>query len=219
MLGRMLRGGIAILLVLATSGQRLLAAESPDFERDIAPLFVNHCLDCHQPNKRSGKLNVSTLASLVAGGEQGPALTPGNATGSLLVQRVAAGEMPPPDVKGHLPLSDAEKQLLRAWVAAGAPWPKDRELGIHEKPLDLEQARQFWSFQPIGRAAIPTAGDLNRVSNAIDAFVGKQLAAARLGFSPPATSPALLRRVALDVRGLPPTLDEQTEFLNDHSPD
>src|SRR5262245_54503898 len=149
MLGRMLRGAIAILLVLATSCQRLLAAESPDFERDIAPIFVNHCLDCHQPNKRSGKLNLSTLADLLDGGDQGPAVKPGDAAASLLIQRVRDGEMPPPDAKNVSLLSADQKAALTAWVAAGATWPKDRELGIHERPVDLETARQFWSFQPV----------------------------------------------------------------------
>src|SRR6185369_13871352 len=94
----------------------LLAAEAPDFERDIAPLLVNHCLDCHQPNKRSGKLNLSTWDSLLAGGEQGPALTPGKAATSLLIERIQAGEMPPPDAKDHRPLSAIEKQTLATWI-------------------------------------------------------------------------------------------------------
>src|SRR5262245_47552214 len=76
-----------------------LAAETPDFERDVAPLLVQHCLDCHQPNKLSGKLNLSSLSGLLAGGEQGPALVVGKPEMSLLVERVEAGEMPPPEAK------------------------------------------------------------------------------------------------------------------------
>src|SRR5262245_32033644 len=158
-------------LLLLLICQASLAADAPDFERDVAPLFVNHCLDCHHPNKRSGKLDVSTVASLLAGGEQGPALTPGNPAGSLLIERVVAGEMPPPDAKERRPLSDAEKQTLSAWIAAGAPWPKERELGIHEKPIDLATARQFWSFQPVRRPPVPTLVRSERVANPIDAFI------------------------------------------------
>src|SRR6267142_3766186 len=94
-------------LSLAALGQSAFAAEPPDFERDVAPLLVNHCLDCHQPKKRSGKLDLSTWTSLLVGGEQGPTLTPGKPTESLLVQRITAGEMPPPDAKDVKLLSEA----------------------------------------------------------------------------------------------------------------
>jgi len=205
--------------LLIAFGAPLLAAEAPDFERDVAPIFVNHCLDCHHRNKRSGKLDVSTPASLMVGGEQGPALLPGNAAKSLLVQRVTADEMPPPNAKERRPLTDAEKQTLTAWIAAGAPWPKDRELGIHEKPLDLEKARDFWSFQPVRRRSAPALQRGERVVNAIDVFIRKQLEGADLALSPRASSQALLRRISLDVRGLPPTLAEQDEFRSNHAPD
>ena len=206
-------------LVIAGLGHSSWAAQPPDFERDVAPILVSHCLDCHQPNKRSGKLVVSTLAGLLAGGEQGAAIEPGKPGASLLVERVLAGEMPPPEAKDRAGLSDKEKQTLAAWVAAGAPWPKDRELGIHEKPLDLEKAREFWSFQLVRRPAVPAVNGAWRSSNPIDAFVGERLAAAGLALSKRAAPDVLLRRVSLDVRGLPPTLAEQDEFLNDKSPD
>ena len=135
------------------------------------------------------------------------------------MQRLAAGEMPPPDAKDRRPLSDGERRTLAAWIEAGASWPKDRELGIHEKPLDLEKARAFWSFQPVRRAAVPKAGEADRVANPIDAFVRERLKAAGLGLSPRAGLAVLLRRVSLDVRGLPPTLEEQDAFLNDESPE
>jgi uncharacterized protein DUF1553/uncharacterized protein DUF1549/cytochrome c len=204
---------------LVASCPSLVAADGPDFEHEVAPVLVNHCLDCHHRNKRSGKLDVSTLAGLVAGGEQGSALTAGNPASSLMMQRVLAGEMPPPEAKESRPLSDAQKQTLSAWIAAGAPWPKDRELGIHEKPVDLDKAREFWSLQPVRRPSVPPMSDAMRAGNPIDAFIGKQLNDAKLVLSPRASSPALLRRVSLDVRGLPPTLEEQDAFLNDRAPD
>src|SRR5262245_32679897 len=75
-------------LLLAALCQRSVRAEAPDFQRDIAPILVKHCLDCHQPNKRSGKLNLSTLDGLLAGGEQGPAFIADKPSESLLLQRV-----------------------------------------------------------------------------------------------------------------------------------
>src|SRR5689334_7738433 len=80
------------------------AEESLNFERDIAPLLVSHCLECHQPNKRSGKLALNTLDELLAGGEQGPAIATEKPAASLLLQRISDGEMPPADAKGHRPL-------------------------------------------------------------------------------------------------------------------
>lgn len=206
-------------LVLCFCGHPLRAADGPDFEKDVAPLLANRCLDCHQPNKRSGKLNLSTLASLLAGGEQGPALTPGNPDSSLLWQRIAAGEMPPPESQDHPPLSASEKQTLREWIANGSSWPQNRELGIHEKALDLEQARTFWSFQQVRRPAVPNVGRTSGVTNSVDAFVGQRLESAGLTLSPRTDSPKLLRRVSLDLRGVPPTIAEQEQFRGDHSPD
>lgn len=206
-------------LVLATFCRPLIAEEAPDFERDIAPQLVNHCLDCHQPNKRSGKLDLSNLAGLLAGGEQGPALIPGKPASSLLLERVTSDEMPPPEAKDHSPLSAIEKQKLAAWIAAGASWPKDRELGIHEKPLALEQARAFWSFQPVRRPTVPAVRHMDRVANPIDNFVWERLEAKQLALAPRAEPQILLRRVSLNVRGLPPTLGEQVEFLDDKSSD
>jgi hypothetical protein len=206
-------------LLLATMCQPLFAMEASDFERDIAPLLVKHCLDCHQPNKRSGKLNLSTVDGLLAGGDQGPALNPDKPATSLLLERVARGEMPPPEAKGHSPLSALERQTLIQWISAGASWPKDRELGIHEKPLDLAPARAFWSFQPVRRLAVPAKGRSERAANPIDNFIGERLQVKGLALAPRAEPQVLLRRIALDVRGLPPTLGEQNEFLQDKSPD
>jgi hypothetical protein len=197
-----------------------LAAEVPDFEREIAPILVSHCLDCHQPNKGSGELDLSTRASLLKGGEQGAAVVPGKPAQSLLVERISAGEMPPPDAKEAHPLSKAQVELLRAWIAAGASWPDGRQLGIHERPIDLDQARQFWSFQPVRRPALPSIRDpQSAIRNFVDSFILDKLTAANLTLSPPAPKRDFLRRLSLDLRGLPPSLDEQESFLSDDSPD
>jgi hypothetical protein len=195
------------------------AAEPPDFEREIAPLLINHCLGCHQPTKRNGELNLATRAALLAGGEQGAAIVLGQPAKSLLLERVAEGEMPPPDAKEARPLAAGDIEKLRAWVAAGATWPEGRELGIHEQTVDLEQARSFWSYQQVRRPLVPVTDADDRCGNAIDAFIDERLQSAGLRRSPRAEPAVLLRRVSLDVRGLTPTLAEQSEFLADKSPD
>ncbi|MEX2173394.1 MAG: PSD1 and planctomycete cytochrome C domain-containing protein [Pirellulaceae bacterium] len=208
----------AIFLLLA--GEGISAAEPPDFNRDVAPILIDHCLVCHQPDKKSGELDFTSRRTTLAGGDLGPALAAGKPGESLLLARIADGEMPPSDAKEARPLTDGQIATLRAWIAAGAPWPDDRELGIHEQSVDLAQARTFWSFQPVHRPAIP---DLrtprSEFRTPIDAFIQQKLAAAGLSLSPPATRSQLLRRLSLDLRGLPPTLDEQAAFENDAAPD
>ena len=213
---RMVTFGILWLSVAAACP----AAEDPDFERDVAPILVDHCLACHYPGKKSGGLDFTSLTSALAGGEQGPALVPGEAAASLLAERISAREMPPPDAKDVRPLSAEQVVTLKSWIAAGAPWPDGRKLGIHEQSVNLAAARTFWSFQPVRRPEVPSIH--NRPSNrqnAVDAFVVEKLNAAGLSLSPPADRRDILRRLSLDLRGLPPSLEEQERFLADQSPD
>jgi hypothetical protein len=191
----------------------------PDFERDIAPLLVQHCLDCHQVNKRSGGLDLTNSAALLRGGESGPAIVVGKPAESLLIQRIADGEMPPPEAKETHPPSAAEVDRLRAWITAGARWPKDRELGVHEKTVDLAKARDHWSFRKVKRPPLPNGSAAGATTNPIDAFVREELAAAGIKPVAAASRSDQLRRLSLDVRGLPPTLDEQRRFLTDRSPE
>ena len=88
----------------------------PDFQRDIRPLLKNHCLKCHGPLRPAGQLNLSLPATVARGGAGGPAIVPGQPAASLLWQRVERDEMPETE-----PLPAHKKQLLRSWIAAGAP--------------------------------------------------------------------------------------------------
>jgi hypothetical protein len=197
-----------------------LGAEAPDFERHVAPLLVDRCLTCHQPTKKSGEFDLSTRAGLLAGGELGSAIDLAHPAASVLVERTVAGEMPPPEHKEFPRLSAAEVNVLRDWVAAGAPWPEGRALGVHEKSVDLTAARSFWSFRPVERPALPPTGaGSSRAATPVDAFVIAAQEAAGIGLSPVAERRDLLRRLSLDLRGLPPSLEEQAAFLADSSPD
>lgn len=192
-----------------------------DFERDIAPALVNACLDCHRPGKTSGGLDLTTAAGVLKGGDSGAAIEPGKPDDSVLLSRVLTGEMPPEDEEGHPPRrrpTDKEKQDLKTWIAAGATWPKDRELGLHEQTVDLEKAKTFWSFQPVRRAEIPTTTHGNAIVNAIDAFVWEKLDQAQLPLAPKASRATLLRRAHLDVLGVPPSIESQDALLADDSP-
>ena len=211
---------IIIAILTAVSGIPAFADEV-DFERDIAPILVNACLDCHRPGKTSGGLNVTKIESLIKGGASGAAIERGKADESLLLSRVLTGEMPPEDEDGKPPRrrpSDQEKQNLKAWIAAGASWPNDRELGLHEQTVDLEKAKTFWSFQPVRRSPVAETQHLDRTANAIDAFMWQKLDSAKLPLAPKAARATLLRRAHLDVLGVPPSIEAQDAFLADQSP-
>ena len=203
------------LLVVSSSAS---AADRPDFERDVAPILVQNCLECHYAAKPSGGLNMATEASLQKGGDSGAVIVPGKPDQSFLLDRIVQGEMPPPEHGKPRPLSTTAVNVLKTWIEAGAPWPKARELGLHEKAIDLDQARTFWSFQPVRRPAVPDVQHQDRVANPIDRFIWKRLESAGIEMASPATPPTLLRRLALDLTGLPPTLAEQDRFLGDASP-
>lgn len=213
------RGALWPALALLLAAATIARADPPDFESRIAPILANHCLECHQPTKKRGELNLTTREMLLKGGESGPALEPEKPAESNLLARIRAGEMPPPDSKESKPLTPEEIAALTAWIVAGAPWPKGRELGIHEKSVDLAAAKAFWSFQPIQPPALPTVERSERLQGAIDVFVLARLQSNDLAFSPQATSRDLLRRLSLDLRGLPPSLEEQDSFLSDDAPD
>src|SRR5688500_16705257 len=115
------RAFIALFFVCAQS-------QSADFERDVAPIIVARCLECHQDSEASGGLVLTTAESLARGGDSGAVIDPDGLDASRLWQRVSAGEMPPPkhDISQQLP--PEELAVVRDWIAAGAPWPEARVL-------------------------------------------------------------------------------------------
>ncbi len=156
-----------------------LAAEEPavNFDRDVAPIFVTRCLECHQAREAAGDLVLTTVAGMKQGGASGPALRLGDANASLLVQRLEAGEMPPPK-KGHSSqLPATEITVLRRWIDAGANWPAGRVLDLYERTTAVRAGRDWWSLQPISVAAVPPAPDGFRIANPVDVFVATRLAA------------------------------------------
>ena len=210
---------VAVVLAVLVSFKAVDAAEPIDFNRDVAPILINWCLECHHGGKASGGLNLATADALRRGGESGPAIATNKAAKSLLIERVEAGEMPPPENGKRPPLSSEDLAVLRAWVVAGTDWPAKRELGLHEKKVSLESARNFWSYRPIRRPPVPTVDGTDGLTNPIDAFIGEKLNAAGLKPGATATSRQLLRRTWLDLVGLPPSLEEQDKLTTNDSED
>ena len=192
-------------------------AASPDFELEVAPILINHCLKCHQQGKSSGGLNLAVLEGAQRGGESGPVISTDPQGTSLLLERIEAGEMPPPNQHDR-PLTKDEIKTIRDWIAAGARWPKSRELGLHEQSIRIDEARDFWSFQPVQRPPVPQIAGAISTTHPIDAFIDQKRSEHHVDVGQNATSRQLLRRASLDLIGLPPTLTEQDQFLKDTSP-
>ncbi len=196
-----------MLSLFLTASQAAAADPKIDYSRDIRPILANHCWSCHGPDDRTreAELRLDSRDAALARRKQGkPAIVPGDPAGSALISRIeaekAARRMPPPEAKK--PLSDRQKQLLRRWIEQGADFSR------------------HWAFVPPRRPTVPEiANPKSPIRNSIDAFVSAKRQAAGLAASPEADRATLIRRVTLDLTGLPPTLQEVDAFLGDTSPD
>jgi hypothetical protein len=218
---RMVPWRFAILAVLLLTARQSPAEESRliDFERDIAPLLVRRCMECHQERQSAGGLVLASHDKALAGGDSGEVLVPGRPDESLLIERVTAGEMPP-ELRGvPQPLPKDEVELLRRWIAEGAAWPEGRVLDLYERTSDVRGGRDWWSLQPVERVEPPTLQNSARAANPIDVFLLARLETEGLTPAPPADARVLVRRLYLDLTGLPPTAEEIEAFSADRSPD
>jgi mono/diheme cytochrome c family protein len=194
------------------------AAPNLTFEQNIRPILKAHCFDCHgEGEKLKGGLDLRLRRLIVAGGESGPAIVPGNPAKSLLVDLITKREMPRREKK----LTDVEIAAIRNWVAAGARTERPEPQQIAKGMVISEEDRNHWAFQPIHNRPIPSLPKSQRglARTPIDAFLLKDLRARRLSFSPDASRTSLIRRAWFDLLGVPPSPEEVTEFLSDHSSD
>ena len=177
-----------------------------DYNRQVRPILSKNCFACHGPDadERQADLRLDDRASALAPAESGkPAIIPGNIAASALVKRVFATKaslvMPPP--KSHKTLTDAEKQILQDWVAQGAPY------------------QTHWSFLAPVRPPAPAVKRAEWTRNPIDRFVLARLESEGLAPAREAGRATLIRRLTLDLTGLPPTLEEIDAFLADSRAD
>lgn len=201
--------------LFAQSGYAATQDEVHFFETSVRPVLVDHCVGCHGEEKQSGGLRLDSRAAMLKGGESGPALVPGNAMDSLIVQATRYDgdvQMPP-----EMPLAETEKQAIAEWVAAGAVWPEDSPM-LRSSREDL--AKTHWAFQPVKRPEIPpvAAADADRVGTPVDHFILAKLQASDLNLSKEADRRTLIRRASYSLTGLPPTAVEVDEFVNDTNP-
>ncbi len=188
------------------------------FEQRIRPLLVEKCYACHSADAEelAGELLVDSRGPLRRGGSRGPAVVPRDLQQSLLIEAVSFTNpelQMPPDEK----LSDAEIADLERWVTLGAPDPRSSSTRHLGKQVDLAAAREFWSLRPLTAPAIPEVSNTAWVRGDVDRFVLAKLEGQQLSPSPDADKRTWLRRATYDLTGLPPTLDEVSDFLSDDS--
>lgn len=184
----------------------IAAATAVDFNRDIRPILSNNCFQCHGPDAAARKaglrfdLRDDAITPLESGAV---AIAPGDPANSELLRRVTTldplDRMPPPE--SDKTLTAEQIDTLRRWIESGAEY------------------QRHWSFEPVARDAPPQVGDESWCRDDIDRFILARLESEGLDPSPAASREALLRRVTLDLTGLPPTLEEIDAFLTDWAPD
>ncbi|MBI1356564.1 MAG: DUF1553 domain-containing protein [Acidobacteria bacterium] len=197
------------------------AAEGPLTEHEILPIIQIRCVACHGKRKQEAGLDLRTVAGRLQGGKSGPAIIPGDPDGSLMIQKIVSGEMPPPELQlkySVRPMTEVELNKVRRWIAEGAMEGPPREklaVDLENDPLVQDEDRQFWSFLPPKRPSVPKVRDQKPVRNPVDAFLLARLEAKNLSYSAEAEKVALMRRAYLDLIGMPPTPKEVSEYLRD----
>jgi hypothetical protein len=205
-----MRRFLLLIAGMAVFPSRLAAGEPVDYLRDIKPVLKERCFACHGSLKQPANLRLDAAALIRKGGRHGPAIKPGDAAGSLLIERITDADdstrMPP---QGK-PLTEKQIALLKAWIVEGAPAPSG------EKPE--EDPRRHWAFRKPVRPSLPEATGHAGSRNPVDAFLTAERARQGVRVNPPADRAALLRRVYLDLIGLPPTREQLHAFLADGAP-
>ena len=205
--GRVASFSIGIVLALhsgASETAQISFSSLSEYERDIKPILRQRCYACHSRLKRRSELRLDAGALIHKGGKHGAVLVPGKAEASAIIKRVVSSdedERMPPEGK---PLAPEEVALLRKWIDEGAVYPPNEVIP--------PSAEEHWAFQPIRRPSVPIAKNKRWVRNPIDAFVLHKLEQKRWSPAAGAEPQALLRRVYLDLIGLPPTPVEQEAF-------
>jgi cytochrome c553 len=181
-------------------------ADDLKFNRDVRPILSNHCFTCHGPDDatREASLRLDQFDSATGEADSGAmAIVPGDSDASELIRRILADDpderMPPGDAADAL--SADQIATLKAWIEAGAMY------------------ESHWAFVAPKKTDVPQVGDSSWPKNGIDCFVIKRFKEKALEPAPEATPETLIRRVAFDLTGLPPTLDEIDRFLSDRQPD
>lgn len=206
------RASLLTIAILYNLSVPLLADEGVNYTRQIKPILKERCFTCHGGLKQKGGLRLDTAKLIHEGGDTGPAITPGKDTDSLLIERITtkdAAKRMPPSTEGE-PLTAAQIALLRQWIRQGAK-------GIANEQPEADP-RDHWAFRKPVRPPVPAVKNQAWVRNPLDAFIAAEQEKQGLAPAPEAAKGLLLRRVYLDLIGLPPSREELHAFLTDPAP-
>jgi hypothetical protein len=184
----------------------------PLFATEIRPILAARCYQCHGPDVQQNGLRLDSLDAILAGSETGKVVTPGSSEKSRLVRRLLALDRPQMPYGGP-PLPADQLDVIRRWIDAGAPGPDSTA------PLAATPPVKHWAYAPPVQPALPDVKNAAWCRNPIDRFVLARLEKEELSPSPEADKETLLRRLSLDLIGLPPTIPEIDAFLADKRPD
>ncbi|SVC77076.1 uncharacterized protein METZ01_LOCUS329930, partial [marine metagenome] len=215
------------LVLLSTSANLVVAKaefsteDLAFFESKVRPLLAERCYKCHshKAKKLKGDLYLDSRKGALHGGDNGPAVKPGDLSGSLLIEAIRYRDpdlqMPP---KTKLP--GREIEILERWVSLGVPWPEEDEPtgGSAKKEFDLAGRKaSHWSWEPVSKPSLPTVKDADFGKLPIDRFILSKLEKGDLSPAESADRRTLIRRITFDLRGMPPSPQEVKAFVEDAS--
>jgi hypothetical protein len=208
-----------IVAFSASTPSAYSANPSPDaiaqFEKEVRPLFIEHCQRCHGAKKAEAGLRVDSRAALLKGGDHGPAVVPGKTDkGTLLAALSHTGDVKMPE-SGKLP--DTKIAAVKKWVLDGAAWPEEKTATTRTPGIN-ESDRKHWAFQPVADPPLPAVRDAAWPQSDLDRFILAKLEAANIKPAAIADKRTLLRRVTFDLTGLPPTPEEIRDYVADEKP-
>ena len=201
---------VSVITTQAATGEELAY-----FEAKVRPLLIRRCYECHSHEKKiKGGLALDSRSGWETGGDNGPVIRPGDVEKSLLIKAVRYADsdlaMPP---KAKLPAE--EIAILEQWVKQGAVDPRGAELAKMKESIDIKRGREHWAFQPVSDPKPPSSKNAAWELDSIDQFILAKLDSASLKPNADTDPYNWLRRVSLDLTGLPPTPAEIEAFTND----
>ncbi|HLQ36354.1 MAG TPA: PSD1 and planctomycete cytochrome C domain-containing protein [Planctomycetota bacterium] len=194
---------------LPAQQQKEPAIDKVDYAIQIAPLLQQHCIECHGPQRHRNALRLDLRGAVLKGGRNGAAVVVGDAEKSLLLAKVSGQAAGRPMPLGREPLSHAQVALLAAWIDQGLPMPG----------ADGPDDGTHWSYRKVTPPSLPALRDAGWCRQDLDRFVLAKLEQQGIAPAPECDRATWLRRVALDLCGLPPTPEEVQAFLGDHAAD
>ena len=216
----------SIILGILFAGSSALAqtntvspAQLEFFEKQVRPVLVQNCHSCHSDQARTvfGALKLDSRAGVERGGHSGPVVAPGDPDSSRLIHAIRYDSglvgMPP---TGKLP--DRQIEALAEWVRMGAPWPEQKAAMVTAEARSAGRRKDHWAWQAVKKQEPPETGNSEWPRGAIDRFILAKLEENRLSPGKDADRYTMLRRVALDLTGLPPTPESIEAFAGDSSP-